>query len=69
MSYPDDRETLWCSRCGRPARVRVVPQQFSQRLPMCCGVQDWCESPEEAAEAMTRDAHPEPNQTSGSVHR
>ncbi|MBF6358121.1 hypothetical protein IU449_26860 [Nocardia higoensis] len=45
-------ETVWCSRCARPRRVRVVPSQFSSQLPECCGVRDWCETEHDAVAAM-----------------
>jgi hypothetical protein len=49
---PADFETLWCSRCGRPVKVRPESRHFSRQLPECCGVRDWCETAEDAAVAM-----------------
>lgn len=43
-------ETVWCSRCARPARVR--PDTQLRDLPTCCGARDWCATEEDAVAAM-----------------
>lgn len=65
----DELETLWCARCGRPAKVRPESMHFSRSLPRCCGVRDWCESQDAAEAAMKAAANRQPERPDLSAWR